>query len=204
MLPSHRTRQGNMIQNHLSFIAFLFLAFAIMSSGFVTQILSCQVQELLHTNIYVKHIIGYLLIYTFIMLEGGWSFDKAEEEAANTDWSNGNAFDSLVYALGLYLLFLLSAKMQLVPNIAFYAVLFVGYVGNTQRLYWHNRSQITPEQNEKALRALFVLTCTALIILVYGVIDYYVYMSKRHTDRFSWLTFILGKPTCRRLRAAAV
>ena len=183
---------------YLSFIAFLFLAFAITSSGFVTQILSCQVQELLHTNIYVKHVIGYLLIYVFIMLEGGWAFNQEEEEQATVDWSNGNALDSLVYAFGLYVLFLSSAKMQLVPNLVFYGLLFIVYVGNTQRLYWHNRGHITDRQNLWTLRCLHLTMSLAAIVLVYGVCNYYVYVNRR-VKTFSWFTFILGKPACRRL-----
>jgi len=183
---------------YLSFIAFLFLAFAITSSGFVTQILSCQVQELLHKNIYVKHVIGYLLIYVFIMLEGGWAFDQKEEAKAPVDWSNGNALDSLVYAFGLYVLFLLSAKMQLVPNVVFYGLLFIVYIANTQRMYWHNRGQITDAQNNWTLRCLQFIMSLAVIVLVYGVCNYYVYVNQR-VKTFSWFTFILGKPTCRRL-----
>ena len=151
---------------YLSYIAFLFLAFAVMSSGFVTQILSCQVQELLQKNIYVKHVIGYLLIYVFIMLEGGWAFDDDEKEQTDTNWSNGNAIDSLLYALGLYTLFLMSAKMQLVPNLVFYALLFVVYVFNTQRMYLYNRNKITAEQNKWFLYVLQSLTLMAFLVLL--------------------------------------
>lgn len=186
---------------YLSFIAFLFLAFAVMSSGFVTQILSCQVQELLQKNIYVKHVIGYLLIYVFIMLEGGWAFDEDEKEQTDTNWSNGNAIDSLLYALGLYTLFLMSAKMQLVPNLVFYALLFVVYVFNTQRMYLYNRNKITAEQNNWFLYVLQGLTLVAFLVLLYGMYDYYIYIRRKRT-RFSWNTFILGKPTCRRLRTS--
>lgn len=184
---------------YLSYIAFLFLAFAVMSSGFVTQILSCQVQELLHTNIYVKHVIGYLLIYVFIMLEGGWTFDNEQKEQIDTNWSNGNAIDSLLYAFGLYTLFLMSAKMQLVPNLVFYVLLFVVYVLNTQRMYLHNRKKITDERNKLFLSALQCLTIVALLVLIFGVWDYYVYVRAKN-NHFDWTTFILGKQVCRRLR----
>ena len=187
------------MSTYLSFVAFLFLTFAIMSSGFVTQILSCQVQEQLHKNIYAKHIIGYLLIYVFIMLEGGWSFNREEDEKAEVNWSNGNALDSLLFAFGLYTLFLLSAKMQLVPNLLFYTLLFIVYVGNTQRLYWHNRERITDEHNEKALQALYVVFSIACAVLLYGVVDYYLYIRGKRTTQFSWSKFILGKPSCRRM-----
>ena len=83
-------------------IGFLFLVFAIISGGYVTQVLSCQIQRFLSNSLLGKHIIGFLLAFVFIMMEGGWSFDQETQKKAPVDWSNGNVLDSMVFAVGLY------------------------------------------------------------------------------------------------------
>ena len=52
-------------------ISFIFVTIAVISGSFVTHILPCQTQSFLTHNIYIKHWIGFLLIFCFIMLEGG-------------------------------------------------------------------------------------------------------------------------------------
>lgn len=36
------------------------------------------------------------------MMEGGWDFDDEENDKAPVNWSSGNAFHSLIFALFLY------------------------------------------------------------------------------------------------------
>lgn len=185
---------------NISSLVFLFIAFVVMSSGFVTQILSCQVQHVLETNIYMKHVIGYILIYVFIMLEGGWSFNKeVDKKYDQNNWSNGNSFDSLIYALGLYVVFMVSAKMQFYPNILFYFMLFLIYVLNTQRLYWVNRNMLTKTQDKIFKYVLLSLLVFTMCMFVYGIYDYSQYTRIKHGDNFNWVTFFVGKPQCQRV-----
>ena len=101
-----------------SVISFLFLKFAVIAGGYVTQVIPCQTQRILKHNIFSKHIIGFLLSFAFIMLEGGWGFNKELENShPDNDWSNGNALESMIFAVILYVVFLLTAKMKLIPNL---------------------------------------------------------------------------------------
>ena len=185
---------------NISSLVFLFIAFVVMSSGFVTQILSCQVQHVLETNIYMKHVIGYILIYVFIMLEGGWSFNKkVDEKYVQNNWSNGNSFDSLIYAFGLYVVFVVSAKMQFYPNIIFYFMLFLMYVLNTQRLYWVIRNMLTKTQDTIYKYVMLSLLVFTMCVFIYGIYDYSQYTRNKHRDDFNWITFFVGKPHCQRV-----
>ena len=85
-------------------IGFLFIAFIVVASGYVTQVLPCQSQKFFGESFIGRHIIGWMICFLFIMLEGGWSFDMETQDKAPVDWSNGNALDSLVYGLGLYMI----------------------------------------------------------------------------------------------------
>ena len=133
----------------VSKILFLFVSYIVISCNYLTQVLPCQTQYFFKNNIYGKHFIGYLISFIFIMLVGGWSFDQKEEDAADVNWYDGNVLDTLIYAFLLYLIFVLSSKMKLVPNLILYGMLFICYCINTQKEYWKNRNLIEEETEKK-------------------------------------------------------
>ena len=95
----------DLINVYASKLGFLFVCIMIIASGYVSQVLPCQTQVYLQNGMMGKHIIGWLICFLFIMLEGGWSFNMEEQEKASVDWSNGNAFDTLIFGGGLYIIF---------------------------------------------------------------------------------------------------
>ena len=76
------------------------------------------------------------------MFEGGWDFDEEQQKAAPNDWSKGNALHSMVYAIGIYIIFTLTARSRLTPNLLLFSTLFIVYIINTQRRYLENRNKI--------------------------------------------------------------
>ena len=100
---------SELINKYASKLGFLFVCIMIIASGYVTQVLPCQTQVYLQNGMMGKHIIGWLICFLFIMLEGGWSFNMEEQEKAEVDWSNGNAIDTLIFGAGLYIIFLLKS-----------------------------------------------------------------------------------------------
>lgn len=184
------------IEKHVSKIAFLFISFVVVASGYVTQVLPCQTQYFLEHNVVVKHIIGILISFLFIMLEGGWSFDMEMQNKAPVDWSNGNVIDTMIFGVILYSVFLLSAKMRLMPNLLLYTVLFGVYLLNTQRLYWKNRELISEEQDEKYMKHINLALITSAGIFIFGVIDYLIYEKMSYGNKFNIVKFIVGKNKC--------
>lgn len=193
------TLEGERLTNNISKISFMFVAFLVIAGGYATQIFSCSTQRFLSNNIYGKHVIGIGLIFMFIMLEGGWSFDKKEEEKHDVDWSNGNCLDSMIYAFGIYGLFLISSKTRILWNSIFFFMLFILYVTNTQRLYYFNRGHIEQDLNKKILSGEKAVLYTLPLILTIGVVDYYLYKSNQLGNKFSFYLFLLGNPTCTHL-----
>ena len=180
-----------------SVISFLFLTFAVIAGGYVTQVIPCQTQRFLQHNISSKHIIGFLLAFAFIMFEGGWSFNQTEYDLyKDNDWSNGNALDSMIFALILYTAFLLTAKMKLIPNLILYSTLFILYVFNTQKNYWKNRDLITDEQNNTYEKIINYLIYISFAIAIYGIVDYFIYQKKSHGKHFSVFKFFIGNVKC--------
>ena len=156
------------METHMSKITFIFVSYILLAGGYVTQLIPHQTHIFLSKNVYAKHILGFITIFLFIMLEGGWSFDQETENSAPIDWSSGNALDTGMFALGVYSIMLLSSKMRLLPNLLFYFILFMLYLLNTQRLYWKNRDKISESQNARFVRVSKALCCVLPVILMYG------------------------------------
>lgn len=181
---------------YTSRVAFLFLIFAVISGGYISEVLSCQLQKMLSTSHVARHTIGFVMVFVFLMMEGGWSFDSAEDEKASNDWSSGNTVHSLAIALAIYVAFVLSSKMQLVPNLAFYGTLFVMYVVNTYRRFLKARDSIRPQTDAKLRKLNTALFGILLAVFGYGFLDYVAYQHTQHPGDFSWYKFLVGKPKC--------
>ena len=196
-------------------VAFLFITYVVIAGGVLTRGLPCQLQRELETNRYLQHFIGFLCIFIFIMMEGGWDFNnkgkkdetmntnnengnesnKPEEEIAN-DFSNGNSIQTLFYSIAIYIVFIISSKMQLVPNLLFLAILFIAYLVTTQTNYWANRKLITPVQVSYSETIQNGLIGSSLVVLVYGFVDYVMYQKRQRGNKFDIVKFIFGAPTC--------
>jgi len=181
---------------YFSRFAFIFLIYVVISSGYISQILSCQMQKFLTNNFIGRHIIGIVMVFVFIMLEGGWSLQKKDDKESENNWSTGNVIDSLIISIGIYVIFLISSKSQLIPNIIFYVLLFILYAINTQRSFWLSRNKITEDTNTNIIHVEIGLFITILGTLCYGFIDYILYQKQNYKNNFSWSTFILGKTKC--------
>jgi len=190
---------SDLINKYASKLGFLFVCIMIIASGYVTQVLPCQTQVYLQNGMMGKHIIGWLICFLFIMLEGGWSFNMEEQEKAEVDWSNGNVIDTLIFGAGLYIIFLLTAKMKLIPSTILYVLLFSIYLINTQRLYWTNRNTISSNQNDNMITMIKTNATLAVGVFVYGIVEYVLYKKKEYGNEFSYIELLLTGKKCKSL-----
>ena len=179
--------------------AFVFLIFSVITSGYINEILSCQMRHFLLTSIYFRHLLGILMVFVFIMLEGGWSFDTENDSIDSNNWASGHVLHTLVYAILIYSIFVISSKSRLVPNLIFYVLVFVLYCMNTQRTYWYRRDQIDDKRNKEILQVQYVLMGVALVVLVAGFIDYILYQKKEYGKDFEWEKFLVGTSVCKNI-----
>ncbi len=186
---------------NFSRIGFVFLIFVIVSSGYVSEILSCQMRYVFETNPYFRHFIGILMFFVFIMCEGGWSFNKEEDEKSSNSWSSGNVIHTAMFAFGLYCIFLISSKSRFIYNILFFALILIVYLVNTQRSYYYVRESISDDTNTKLLLFENFTTIVAFIVLIFGFGDYFVYQLKNYGENFSLSQFILGAHKCKSVRS---
>ena len=62
------------VSKNISKLAFLFIVFAIIAGGVVTQVLSCQMQGWLNRSLIARHIIGVILVFMFITSFPFWFY----------------------------------------------------------------------------------------------------------------------------------
>lgn len=181
---------------YLPRLAFLFLLFTVVTSGFITELLSCQIRYVLTYNIYARHFLAILMIFIFIMGLGGWSIDAELDAMAKNDWTSGNVIETIIMSLVIYITFLISSKSQLVPNLIFFGLLLLLYLINTQRNFWKARNMISVNTNALMLYSTYILGATSIVTLFYGFINYIYYQKSQYGDDFSWFYFILGGQKC--------
>lgn len=187
---------GSDVSTSISRFAFIFLIYALITSGYITETLSCQMRHFLVTTRYGRHMFGVIMVFVFIMFEGGWSWNKEDDEAAENDWSSGNVGYSLLMALAIYTVFLISSKSRLIPNLIFFGLSFLIYCINTQRAYWKARDRISEEGNARLILVSKAMLAVAIFILIFGFIDYIVYQKGMHSTDFGWGRFLLGTGSC--------
>ena len=171
-----------------------------VAGGEVRQVLSCQMQKQLRDNMFLKHIIGILLIFAFIMLVGGWSFFKELQDKKPVTWENGDSVSSLIYGAILYFIFLVTSKMNYKINILFYLLFFILYLINSERSFLFERSVITKSTNRHIELIELILLIIALCVGVYGIVEYYLAKVKEYKNNFSNFNFLFGIKQCKGLK----
>ncbi len=178
-------------QKTITRISFLFVIYAIIAGGIEKNQLSKQFQKFMNNNNYMKNIMGLLLIFMFIMLEGGWDFDINEQNKAYVNWSSGNCLHTMGYSIFLYIVFILSCKMRLVYNLTFLSMLFLLYVISSQRKYWDIRNTVSKDIINIMYKIEKILIIIIPIIFVYGIYDYYLYQKNQYSNKFNLSKFFL-------------
>lgn len=182
----------------MSRMAILFLIFAVISSSFVVNVgMSCQMQEFLGKSMVGTHAVGWLMTFVFLCLEGGMSFNPKIDEEAPTDWTRANTISTAIIALLIYCVFVLSSKMQLVPNVLFFCTLMLMYMIISHRRFLNDRRRLSPQTDANLQKAVQIMLVILVVVGAYGVVDYIGYQKNMHPDDFSWTRFFVGKRTCR-------
>ena len=74
-------------EEYIARLGILFVIFAVISSGYVINAgISCQMQRFLQSR-GGMHMVGLLMVFVFLVMEGGMSFDPKVDQEAPTNWT---------------------------------------------------------------------------------------------------------------------
>jgi hypothetical protein len=174
----------------------VFVLFLIIASNYIGELFPCRVQDLLIGNVYLKHFIAFLTLMFFVVLTDS-SSQKKKFMVIFTDsiklyflWLLLINCDKKFFVVGLILLGILYI-LQLIKN---------DYINDKIEDKQVN-DENKYEKDEKALQLIKNIERIIFIIFfIVLVLGFTVYMGEKkieYKNKFSYITFIFGKPSCR-------
>ncbi len=161
----------------------IFILYLIIAGSFLGGLLGCKTQNMMINNMAVKHLMGVMTMFFFIVMID--SDSKVERDPAT----------QLFYSLILYFMFILTTRMDHRFWVAFIISLFLIYI-----LYTYRNNSDSEEEKERYTKHQMTLTYISAFIVLIG---FAIYLNEKRTeygDNFSFSTFILGKPECDSLK----
>lgn len=156
----------------------IFLLVLAVSGNFVAEILSCQTQKLLRSNMYVKHLVLLSILYF----------------AINFSATNQAPFELAKKALTVWLGFLLFTKMHLRTTVLVYVMFCISYILSSQIDFYaaNNQEEKIPklQQYQESLTPMIIGT------IVLGSLFYAQAKYEEYKGKFNPFTFLVGKLNC--------
>jgi len=170
----------------------IFIFFLIISSNYLGALFPCKIQKLLDTNVYMKHVFGFLTLSFFVVL---------------TDPAKKYNFINIFYESSLlYIIFIIFINNNY--NFFIFGLIIIGliYILNLKKVdldgkIIENASKEDNEKNKQFLeliikinKFLFVLF---MIVIIIGFIIYIGEKKIEYKNKFNFITFIFGKVKCK-------
>jgi hypothetical protein len=166
-------------------ISNVFVLFLIIASNYIGELFPCRVQDLLSSNVYLKHFVAFLTLLFFVVLTDD-SLDFTAEEI----------FQS---SMKLYIVFLLLINCNQTFFIYSLGLLCLSYI--IKLLLKDAEKDIDDEYKKKKYETLVLLNKIVFIIffmvLIIGFIIYLGEKKIEYKNNFKYVTFIFGTPKCK-------
>jgi hypothetical protein len=155
---------------------YLWLMFSYLST-----LLNCDLQKILHENIYIKHVLGLIAFYfLFTVLD------------PNSNTSVGITF---VKTIIVYILFMMITKSKWYFSLTAIGILLADQILKNHIVYLKKKDPSADVSRYE--KARFVLEITMIVLIVIGYIHYYIIQKRDYKSDFSWLKFVFGTPRCK-------
>ena len=155
----------------------IFILYLIISGNFLASLFGCKTQKALNTSMWLKHLLGFMTMYFFIVL---------------VDSKSNNPIKQLLFTLLFYFIFLLTTRMDYKWWIGFIIGLSIIYILQV----FKDNDNTNEKEREQIETYQKYLTYIVGIIIVIGVLIYYGKKKIEYGEKFNNFTFFLGKPKC--------
>jgi hypothetical protein len=175
------------LDNFITMQKGLLFFFLIISGNFLGELLSCRTQKLFKRKMVVKHLIGLISLYFFVII-------------SDNKLSKYNPIVTFIGALVLYLYFLCLAKVEsnyflitlLLFTIIAFTKVYKEYVNNkTKKL---TKFELFLKDKISLIQKILILI--TFIVTTIGFLIYLGMKKIEYNKTFSYLTFFMGKPEC--------
>lgn len=158
----------------------LFVLYLLISGNFLATLLGCRIQHLFAHNMLIKHLLGYMTLHFFVVL-------------GDNDYATKDPNKQLLLTLGIYLLFIVTTRMNYNAWIIFIMITATLYMLEIYRKN-DNVEQSKKDLIEKVEKALLVVNT---IVIIIGFLIYLGDKKIEYKDNFDSLAFVFGKPECK-------
>lgn len=169
------------------------LLFLTISSNYSDKLLSCEMQETYTNNVWIKHLLTYLLLVFFIV-----AIDKkAYEDAARKQWMLPRI---LLISFVVYLMFLVVTKMQAMYALSILFLIVVYMLLDIEKAGKQDKAE---ENHDTIIRLQMIqngIIKAIIFIAAYGFITYFLKQRREHAEDFKYSTFLVGTRTCARFQ----
>tara|TARA_B100000900_G_scaffold246326_1_gene209529 strand:- start:3961 stop:4560 length:600 start_codon:yes stop_codon:yes gene_type:complete len=161
----------------------MFFLILIISSNFVGDILNCKIQRNIMNNIYVKHLVAFLILYFL---------------NSNLFTEKDHPADRLKNCIILYIIFIIIMRLNLIFTIIIICLLFTIHLIHEHYLYYRNNPEKVKDYNMVIKLHIFirVISLLTLITAFIGLVINYYERKKEYGSNFRIKNFILGNLKC--------
>ena len=161
----------------------IFVFVLILSGNYLGELFPCRVQKIFNSNMYVKHTLGFLTLLFFVAL----TIPELKEQE-----------NFLGYTTLIYLWFIMMAKCYYTIWFAVFGLVGLLYV---MQMYKEKKEKKDGEGGSQDLSMLKQVEKGVIVTtFVLTVLGFLVYMGAKkleYKNKFSYLQFIFGMPSCK-------
>jgi len=168
----------------------IFFYFLLIAAGLVLNTFPCKMRNALDNNLYLKHFIGYLTMAFLVVIT---------EPILNKKLTN-----VIFLSFALYIVFILVSKTEYGFFLSIIILLGLTYLLIIKKEEYkqdNEKNTQSASENDKKINIIvninnFILIVTIALIII-GVLIYMGRKKYEYKDKFSYLTFFLGKIDCK-------
>lgn len=158
----------------------IFVLYLIVSGNYLANLFGCKTQETLNNNMFLKHLLGFMTMYFFVVLVD-----------SKSKWSDSPK-TQLLFTFLFYCIFVITTRMDYKWWIVFILGLCVVYI--LQVYKDHEKTEEADSKKYETYQRYLIYFITIVIIL--GFLIYYGRKRLEYGDFFDNSTFLLGKTNC--------
>lgn len=165
----------------------VFVLFLIIASNYIGELFPCRVQDLLASNVYLKHFISYLTLLFFVVL-------------TDTSLIKKKFHDIFIDSFKLYFIFLLLINCNKKFFVVALLLLGIIYIIQLMKKDFDEENTNENKDSEKYKIIKIIEKICYVLFFVVLILGFLIYMGEKkieYKDKFRYNIFIFGKPSCK-------